>query len=81
MKYEIKKTGCGYILYEETIICLICFGDIVIYKENWKNRSYYMVNKECFDYKEISKPLCGKEPNENGQMFFTPKRILVIQMI
>ena len=59
---------------------LIILGDIYWSKENWKNNSLCEQNEDRFDYHGIEKALCGKEPIAIGWMFFTPKRILVIQM-
>ena len=37
-------------------------------------------NENYFNYHGIKNALCGKEPDKYGNMYFTPKRILVIQM-
>ena len=79
MKFDIKnlKYG-GYLLYEKSSVNLITFGDIVLWKENKKNSSFCYQNEDWFDYHGIEKALCGKI-GWKGE-FFTPKRILVIQM-
>ena len=58
---------------------LIRLGDIGLLKENCKNESYCDQNEYRFDYHGIENALCGKTYcNFSG--YFTPKRILVIQM-
>ena len=37
-------------------------------------------NEDIFDYHGIENALCGKQPDEEEHMYFSPKRILVIQM-
>ena len=75
MKFRIKelKHG-GYYLHGEYDKCLISLGDIGLCKENFKNNSNCSQNEWRFDYHGIENALCGKEG------WFTPKRILVIQM-
>ena len=78
MKFEIEHLyGGGYCLYEKSWIGnLISLGDIRLFKENNKNESCCWQHEDKFDYHGIWKALCGKTwPN-----YFTPKRILVIQM-
>ena len=78
MKFEIKdlKRG-GIYLYEKSDRRLIGLGDITLSKENKKNDCHCDQDVDHFDYHGISNALCGKiHPNR-----FTPKRILVIQMI
>ena len=81
MKFEIKdlKYG-GYTLYEKSDYGLIFLGDIGLFKEDYKNKSHCYQYEDRFDYHGIKNALCGKEPDENGWMYFTQKRILVIQM-
>ena len=80
MKFEIKdlKWG-GYKLKEKSSDYLITLGDIVLYKENNKNESLCYQFENRFDYHGIYKALCGKT-YYNYSGYFTPKRILVIQM-
>ena len=81
MKFEIKdsKKG-GYWLYRKlNDYYLIVLGDIFLYKENKKNQSSCWQNEWRFDYHGIQKALCGKTYH-NLSGYFTPKRILVIQM-
>ena len=82
MKFEIKDLRYGGIeLYEKSDDDrLIRFGDIWLKKENYKNESYCIQYEDFFNYHGIKKALCGKESKEYGRMYFTPKRILVIQM-
>ena len=78
MKFEIKdlKNG-GYLLWKKTIQYLITIGNIYLSKENCKNKSCCFQDEDKFDYHGIEKALCGKEYYPD---YFTPKRILVIQM-
>ena len=83
MKFEIKFLDCGgYELFEESDeYYLILLGDIVLFKENHKNGSKCWEYQNYFDYHGIEDALCRKESNfYNPSEFFTPKRILVIQM-
>ena len=48
-------------------------------KENMKYESKCCEKKDNFNYHEIENALCGKR--YLNKEFFTPKRILVIQMI
>ena len=76
MKFEIKDLKFGGIgLGEKSHDCLIDLGDIVLWKENYKNESRCWQNENVFDYHGIEKALCGKTMRS-----FNPKRILVIQM-
>ena len=52
----------------------------MLMKENRKNESNCFQHEDNFDYHRIQNALCGKQPEEYGAMYFTPKRILVIQM-
>ena len=77
MKFEIKNTNYGYYGYDNSSGCLICLGgswDIGLYKENMKSSSWTNQNDSYFDYHGIENVLTGK-------YHFTPKRIIVIQMI
>ena len=81
MKYEIKELKYGgIVLFEKSKKFLIRSGNIFLFKENNKNKSYYFIDVYFFDYHGIKNALCGKEANKDGLIFFTPKRILVIQM-
>ena len=81
MKFEIKHLyKGGYDLYEKSSWFLIDLGDIGLYKENKKNESCCLQIEDKFDYHGIENALCGKVVDEFGEMKFTPKRILVIQM-
>ncbi|BFU21701.1 trichohyalin, putative [Entamoeba histolytica] len=78
MKFDIKKPQYAFYLNNQSSDWLFqfgYFGDIVVYKENNKTRSY--CNQHSFEYKGISNALCGKQLPER----FTPKRIIVIEMI
>ena len=84
MKFEIKNTNGGYKLYKKSGYYLIGLGNITLFKENYKNKSYCDKNENRFDYHGIEKALCGKTKYiENSRLKgenFKPKRILVIQM-
>ena len=81
MKFEIKNLRYGgIILYEKYWSYFIDLGDIQMSKENRKNESFCYQREDEFDYHGIKNALCGKEPNKDRRMYFTPKRILVIQM-
>ena len=66
-------------MYEKSDDNLVWLGNICLEKEFRKNQSFCQ-QKDNFDYHGIEKALCGKEPGEYRNMYFTPKRILVIQM-
>ncbi|BFU18090.1 predicted protein [Entamoeba histolytica] len=77
MKFDIKDKRYAFILYNKSDDGLFMFGngaDIYVYKENDKTQSYCY--QHSFEYKGISKALCGKQHPER----FTPKRIIVIEM-
>ena len=80
MKFEIKdlKYG-GYKLYDKSNNYLISLGEIYLNKDNFA--SHCCQSEDKFDYHGIQKALIVKEPKKFGLMCFTPKRILVIQMI
>ena len=80
MKFEIKDTHWGCMLYkndEDYLIALGC-GGIFLYKKNYKEESYSWKQPKYFNYHDINISLCGKETYRD--ICFTPKRILVIQM-
>ncbi|BFU26084.1 trichohyalin, putative [Entamoeba histolytica] len=72
-KFDIKRPQHSFKLHNKSHNCLFSFGlgDIVVYKENNKTKSYCY--QFSFEYKGNENALCGKE-------HFTPKRIIVIQM-
>ncbi|EMD49145.1 Hypothetical protein EHI5A_130390, partial [Entamoeba histolytica KU27] len=73
MKFDIKYPQYAFILLNQSYSCLFKFGynDIFVYKENYKTISY--CDQQSFEYNGISNALCGK-------YYFTPKRIIVIEM-
>ena len=78
MKFEIKDLEKGgYHLYEKSDDYLITLGDIVLFKENKKNKSCCFQRETQFDYHGTKNALCGKT---GWGTPFTSKRILVIQM-
>lgn len=70
----------GYRLYEENgFFQLISLGDITLSKNKvWKSVSGEF--DDVFNYHEIQKALCGDESNQNGNVYFTATRLLIIQM-
>ena len=77
MKYEIKLNTQGYRLSKNSAAYLISMGDIWLYKENKKHKSYCVQDKTYFYYHDVENALCGKIGYNKP---FTPKRIVVIQM-
>ena len=78
MSFYIKSLHHN--LYRKINEYLIYLGDICLMKENSiYKKSYCSQFEKRFDYHGIRKALCGKT-FENWSGFFTPKRILVIQM-
>ena len=67
-------------MYKKSHKYLIYLGDIILRKENKKNKSYCIQYEDRFNYHGIQKALCGKTRYLGGGEYFTPKRILVIQM-
>ena len=81
MKFPIQyRYLTGWYLAKKSDMILFGLGEIVLYKENRKNRSYCYQHNDVFNYHGIENALCGKERKEYGKMYFNPKRILVIQM-
>ncbi|BFU22917.1 trichohyalin, putative [Entamoeba histolytica] len=74
-KFDIKQPQFAFRLFNQSDDWLFefgdRFGDIRVYKENNKTESYCC--QWSFDYKGIENALCGHQ-------FFTPKRIIVIEM-
>ncbi|GAB1223301.1 hypothetical protein ENUP19_0141G0002 [Entamoeba nuttalli] len=78
IKFDIEIPQNAFCLFNQSDDRLFEFGygysDILVYKEN--NKTYSYCNQYSFSYEGVSNALCGKEwPN-----YFTPKRIIVIQM-
>ena len=83
MKFDIKQNGgCCYTICKDYDEKLIEIGDIIIYKQEFKNESYCIQSDYYFDYKGIRKALCGKKYDnwKNKGKHFIPKRISVIEM-
>ena len=77
MKFEIKDMFWGGILlFKKSFCSLIQLGNIGLSKQNI-NDSFCCQSPDEFDYHGIANALCGKIHPKR----FTPKRILVIQMI
>ncbi|BFU25672.1 trichohyalin, putative [Entamoeba histolytica] len=75
-KFDIIFPQYAFHLFKQSHDYLFEFGldDICIFKENDKTYSY--CNQHSFEYKGISNALCGKQLPK----YFTPKRIIVIEM-
>ena len=84
MKFDKKKSKSYYItFFKEKDIRLIQIGDINLFKQDYKEKSYCHDenNNSFYDYKGIESALCGKSGSRKKGNRFIPKRILVIQMI
>ena len=77
MKFEITDTRAGFHMLSPLVEMLTEIGDILLYKEDEKYKSFCYQSEKCFNYHGIEKALCGKTSRLDP---FTPKRILVIQM-
>ena len=83
MKFnQITNCRYGIHLFSKHSYKLIQLGDISLYKEDSKEKSYCRgINGNCGgDYYGITNGLFEIDQRNNGQLFFIPKRILVIQM-
>ncbi|BFU24830.1 predicted protein [Entamoeba histolytica] len=77
-KFDIKRPQYAFYLNNQSHHCLFEFGycgDIFVRKEN--NKTYSFCYQDSFEYEGIRNALCGKEWPNN---YFTPKRIIVIEM-
>ena len=83
MKFN-QRTNCplGIHLFSKHSDKLIRLGDISLFKEDSKEKSNCRGINGSHDgkYNGITNGLCGMDKRNNGQLFFIPKRILVIQM-
>ena len=81
-KFEIKDLEYGYGLIEKNQRELIQFGNILLYKKDFKCESCYFQHEERYNYHGANNILC--EENEItgsfGEIIFTPKQFLIIQM-
>ena len=83
MKYTIKNgrlEGYRYKLYKQETKELIDLGDIKLFKENWNDYSYYHQNIWNFNYNGVDKAFSNNQPNDFGNINFSIKRLIVIQM-
>ena len=83
LKFNLRTNcRCGIHLFCKRSYKLIRLGDISLYKEDSKEKSYCRGINGSHDgnYNGITDGLCGIDKRNNGQLFFIPKRILVIQM-
>ena len=82
MTFEINYSGTenGHLLYKKSDDYLISLGCIFITKQNWKDQSYCWQNEERFYFYGIEKAICGKVKEYRNDEYFTPKRILILQM-
>ena len=78
MKFEIINTDFGYTMKNKSNDCLIEFGqyNIYIYKNEMSKYSK-CYQSFCFDNHGYEQEIIGEERKEQ----FTPKRIVVLQMI
>ena len=84
MKFKQKTSAMiEYKLSSKRIHKLIQLGDILLFKEDFKEKSLCRRNVDkCYgDYNGIDVALCGKSGPKRSGMNFIPKRILVIQMV
>ena len=84
MKFKQKTSEMiEYKLSRKRVHKLIQLGDILLFKEDFKEKSYCRGINGSHDgnYYGIPEGLCGIDKRNNGQLFFIPKRILVIQMM
>ena len=80
LKFEYSKKEWACFVESKTSNLLIGLGDgftICLYKSQKRSDSFYNQYDEYFDYHGLLNSLTGKS-SENK---FTPKRIVVIQMI
>ena len=73
-KFDIKQPQYAFGFCKQSDNCLFAFGwsgDICVCKQNNKTQPY--CKQYSFEYEGISNALCGK-------YYFTPKRIIVIEM-
>ena len=87
VKFEIKETYWGGIVFGNSIYSLVQLGDIHLMKDSLREHSYCekQQTNDAFDYHSISDALCGKTDHENEKWgfegnFFAPKRLTIIQM-
>ena len=88
MKFDIMNcTLGGYGLWDSMSPELIYIGDIYLYKQSSRNRSYcrndgLLFGYKTFNYQQITNALCGKTNTEadNGKNFII-KRFIVFEMI
>ena len=80
IKFEIiDNTLAGYQLYEQRNNYLIELGDIIIMKEELKKKSFATHSIKIFNYHGLSNGLFGKKKSIDGCLYFTPKRIVILQ--
>ena len=83
LKFNIESyKRYGIHLFSKHSDKLIRLGDISLFKEDSKEKSNCRGINGSHDgnYYGINDGLCGIDQRNNGQLFFIPKRILVIQM-
>ena len=84
LKFNVESySPYGIHLFSKHSDKSIRLSDISLYKEDFKEKSYCRGINGSHDgkYYGIPEGLCGIDKRNNGQLFFIPKRILVIQMI
>ena len=84
LKFNLRTNNClyGIHLFSKHSDKLIRLGDISLFKEDFKEKSYCRGINGSHDgnYYGINDGLCGIDQRNNGLLFFIPKRIFVIQM-
>ena len=84
MKCEIKfleSSGC--VIKRKDSLSMISIGDISLFKQEDRDKSYCWQHNEIFNYHGIDKLLCGEtRAFKNGWIgkCFTLKRLIIIQM-
>ena len=82
MKFEVTKPVCGYSLSDKDHpFGLIAFCGLCLFKEEGRIENCYSEEAAYCNFKGLTKVLCANQPNEDGEVLFTLKRMRVIQMI
>ena len=84
MKFEVKNLSKGGISLfkkdDEEYSDLITLGEIYLDKEEWKDDSNIEQHENIFNYHGIKNALCSGEKSETGEIYFSPKQFIIIQM-
>ena len=79
-KFDLVNKKAGYTLSTSSVPELIKIGDIQLKKKEKAAECYCTQLGKNFNYQGLQSVLCGAEPNEDRNMIFVPKRIVVAQM-